>query len=327
MTKESCQPTGRHQGRFGSTSHIVMAPERLDGPGNDWKILFLRALASVLRLPWARGRVTISELFYRLLTPKRSVVEMRVNDLPVFVDLSQQEARYIFFGAFERNEVRFMRRWVKSGNIAVDVGANIGYLSAILAGAVGPNGKVYAFEPNPVVFPHLSNLAEASRGAIEAVCSAVTDQTDNDLTHFYVSADHSMWSSTMAECAGSSAGKIDVPAISLSDFFRQKSISKVDFIKIDVEGGEVGVLRGLHQFLMAGERPTIMCEVAAGVAALRAHSCAAVERLLLDFEYRAFLIVNGGRLIPTSLKEIERQAVTANLVLLAASVRYDHAQH
>jgi FkbM family methyltransferase len=301
-----------------------MAPDRLDENGNDWKRrLFLRALAAVLRSPLARGRVTISEFFYRRLPPKSSIVEMRVNDLPVLVDLSQQEARYIYFGAFERDEVRFMRRWVKSGNIALDVGANVGYLTAILAGAVGPKGKVYAFEPNPVVFSQLRVLADASQGAIEAFRYAVTDEVGNEpaVTRFYVSPDHPMWSSTMAECAESSSGEIEVPAISLSEFCGQNELARVDFIKIDVEGGEAGVLRGMHRFLVNGGRPAIMCEVASGVDAIRAQSLAAVEKFLLEFDYAVFQIANRGNLTPTSLKEIERQSVTVNLVFLPASVR------
>ena len=289
------------------------------------KRLVLRLLAGVLRLPWARGRVTISEFVYRLLSPQNSMVEMRINHLPLTVDLAEQEARYIYFGAFECNEIEFMQRWVKPGDTVVDVGANIGYISAILAGAVGSKGKIYAFEPNPIIFPQLRTLAKASAGRIEAFQSAITDKSENGVTDFYIVSDHSMWSSTVIEGDGSGLDRIQVPSISLSEFIANGGLSRVDFIKIDVEGGEADVLRGASQFLTDGGKPIIMCELAASLVSVRTQSFAAVERLLVDFGYRAFLIAPGGKLSPMLLSELKQQTHTFNIVLLPATVRTEEA--
>ena len=288
--------------------------------GNErFKHAVLRLLSSVLRLPLMRGRVTISEFFYRLLNPRASVAEMRVGGLPVHVDLSQQEARYIYFGAFERREVEFVRRTVKAGDVAVDVGANVGYISAVLA-AAGCE-RVYAFEPNPQVFARLKLLAQASHGTIEAFPYAVTDEAGSKIAaaHFYVVPGHDMWSTTIGETGTPNAKEIVVPAVSLSDFFHARGISKINFVKIDVERGEAAVLAGMHRLLAAGHKPVIMCEIAADDGTVRRQSLAAVEKLLTDFKYCAHSIGVRGRLVLMSLMEIKELSTTTNLVFLPVS--------
>lgn len=76
-----------------------------------------------------------------------------------------------------------------------------------------------------------------------------------------------------------------------------------------------GVLQGMRRFLAAANAPTIMCEVT-GVGAARARSLAAVEKLLMKFDYRAHRVALGGRLIPISLNEIQQLVATMNFVFL-----------
>ena len=108
----------------------------------DTQRALLRMLSTVLRLPGMRGRITISELAYKYFPLGNPIVQLNVNGIPVTLDLSQKELRYIYFGAYERNEVGFLQKWLKPGDVVIDVGANVGYLSAIMAGIVGSEGKV-----------------------------------------------------------------------------------------------------------------------------------------------------------------------------------------
>src|SRR5262245_62804722 len=121
----------------------------------DTRRILLGALSTILRLPVMRGRISISELAYKHFSLGNPIVQMNVNGIPVTLDLSQKELRYIYFGAYERNEVDFLQRWLRCGDVVIDVGANVGYLSAVMAGIVEPEGKVYAFEPNPSMIVEL----------------------------------------------------------------------------------------------------------------------------------------------------------------------------
>src|SRR6185503_13852355 len=58
----------------------------------------------------------------------------------------------ILFGNYEAEEIEIMRKFLRPGQIIVDVGANVGYLTRLFARATGTTGRVCAFEPNPLIF-------------------------------------------------------------------------------------------------------------------------------------------------------------------------------
>lgn len=65
-------------------------------------------------------------------------------------DLDEHVQRFIyFFGVYEEGTVRWFRETLRPGMVVLDIGAHVGQYSLIAAGAVGPNGRVHAFEPNP----------------------------------------------------------------------------------------------------------------------------------------------------------------------------------
>ena len=68
----------------------------------------------------------------------------------------------MFIGSYEAEELGLMRRFLWTGQTIIDAGANIGYTARFFAGAVGETGKVYAFEPNPVIFPLLEQNVAGS---------------------------------------------------------------------------------------------------------------------------------------------------------------------
>ncbi len=66
----------------------------------------------------------------------------------------------MLYGTLELATIRLLQRLVRAGNVVADVGANIGYHTLILSRLVGPSGKVFAFEPNPLSRARLeANLA------------------------------------------------------------------------------------------------------------------------------------------------------------------------
>lgn len=232
------------------------------------KLTALAALASGLRQPFAKGRVTLSEFLYRLLEPMDSRVVMMVCGRPIHLDLSEQELRYIYFGAFEIAERKFLKRYLKNDDVVIDVGANVGYLSALILCEIASKGKLYSFEPNPELLLGLERLKDSGHGSMEIIPLAVGangSESDPQTLSLYTNPEHSMWASFVKGIEGTDDPTImPVRSISLSNFFSDRNIRKVDFIKIDVEGFEFAVLAGLVQSLRAVGMPAILCEVSSG---------------------------------------------------------------
>lgn len=149
-------------------------------------------------------------------------------------------------------------RAVGVGDAVVDVGASWGLFTAHLARKVGPTGLVDAFEPNPINARALK-AAGAGIGNVRVHHVAVSDKAGHAELHVprvhrrSVTAQGSLQSHSW----GPSAQKISVPLVSLDEAL--PAGREPTFVKIDVEGHELEVLRGAERTL-AG-LPTVMIEV------------------------------------------------------------------
>jgi FkbM family methyltransferase len=157
-----------------------------------------------------------------------------------------------------------MQSLVRPGDTVVDIGANVGYVAAQLASMVGPEGKVYAFEPGPTPLAYLRAVVDSNIYAnIEAFPCALSDrcgmaayfETDAILAKGYGRID----------CRPSArfihVRQENVGVTTLDRFFASRDTGRLSFIKIDVEGHEKQVLQGMEGLLASGCRPTIMTEV------------------------------------------------------------------
>jgi len=297
--------TARTSRDFGMTSNAV-------------KLAVLRLWGAACCIPLLRGRLTIGEFLYGWLSPTETVVRTSIGSLAVEVDLTEPQGRFIFFRGYERAEVAFLRRQLKPGDVAVDVGAHVGFLTAIMANAVGPNGRVYAFEPDPRSFARLAHMAALETGRIEARRTAVLDHAADAIgaVRFYSDPAFPMYSTSRSELAGAHARELEVPATSLDAFFRQERVSRVDFVKIDVEGAEGAVIEGMLELFQDGYRPAILCELRPG-----AWSSARVDtlRILTDLGYQTYGIRRSGRLVSVDPAEIREHPGTLNIVFLTGS--------
>jgi FkbM family methyltransferase len=167
---------------------------------------------------------------------------------------------------FWEPDIEPIKRLVKPGDSVIDLGANIGWYSHVLANLVGENGRVYSIEPIPDTFRLLSAVASA-RGLknIELLNVAVSDKDGSAVMeiplHGYGGKNFYMAKIVSgASPAGSSTQRYTVPVRSLDSLF-QSIAPLVSFIKCDVEGHELAAFRGAGKF-MELQRPAIMIEVA-----------------------------------------------------------------
>jgi FkbM family methyltransferase len=177
------------------------------------------------------------------------------SGLDLDVDASDIFAASLALGSLqEADDFAAFMALVEPGATVVDVGANFGLYGLHAALYAGATGQVFAFEPVPGAYDLLA--ANIRRNGLERICmaarSAVADA--NRTAQFRVAAESSF---TGLRDTGRSrtAEMIDVEVIAL-DAFAPLARRSVDLMKIDVEGGEAGVLAGARNLL--GRSPDVV---------------------------------------------------------------------
>jgi len=192
-----------------------------------------------------------------------SEVEIAAGDLKsykILLNLKAEKSRWL--GTYEPELADAAREFIRPGMIVYDVGANIGYVSLLLAHAARPDGKVFAFEALPANIERIRRNIELNglENRISLIPRAVADK-GGELT-FYVHE-----SVGMGKVAGSAGrpqeqyqAEITVKALSLDEFVYQQGNPAPDVVKMDIEGGEVLALPGMKRIL-AEHQPLLLLEL------------------------------------------------------------------
>ncbi len=166
-----------------------------------------------------------------------------------------------FFGSYEPELREIFRSILRPGAIAVDVGANIGWHTLLMAQLVGEHGRVIAVEPNPSILRGLHQNVELNRfSQVEIVPCALAD-AEGVVSFYGPDADDAGSGNghVVGEAMSRQEPTIDVEARRLDDVAAAAGLDRLDLIKIDVEGFEWPVLRGADQ-VIARFRPHIVFE-------------------------------------------------------------------
>ncbi|OBF89126.1 hypothetical protein A5790_20920 [Mycobacterium sp. 852002-51152_SCH6134967] len=147
------------------------------------------------------------------------------------------------FGTWEPDIAAFMRRRLQPGDTFIDVGANIGCLSALAAKLVGPGGTVVAIEPSPRAIAALRETVSTNALANVRVVTAAVSDHDDEIPLFAGPSYNTGLTSTVAHKGFPEEGR--VRAAPLDALVGREELATAILIKIDVEGGEDRVLAGI----------------------------------------------------------------------------------
>jgi FkbM family methyltransferase len=151
---------------------------------------------------------------------------------------SGTEAGALLNPAYNLEELDFLRGYIPAEGTFVDVGANVGTYAMVLARQTGPSGCVIAIEPHPYAFARLSfNCRASGYGHVHLVQAAVGDIDG----HLLLKADvHNLGASHVVSEPDDTA--ISVPSWRLLAILERAGATRVDALKIDVEGYEDRIL-------------------------------------------------------------------------------------
>src|SRR5439155_7985445 len=145
---------------------------------------------------------------------------------------------YMNDGYSDRDCAQCFLDFLRPGMVAVDCGAHIGEYTVLFASRVGPTGQVHAFEPHAGLFEVLRENVEQNRLS-QIVINHTAIGRRSGTAQFHPAGDP-----TASSILPSDTPAVDVPLVSLDDYARQRGLTRVDAIKIDVEGAELDVIEG-----------------------------------------------------------------------------------
>jgi FkbM family methyltransferase len=199
--------------------------------------------------------------------------EFRMNiDLRELIDTSIHS-----MGTWEATSISTIGRLLPPGGTAVDVGANIGFMTLHMAARVGRQGRVFAFEPNTWAFERLqANLALNDMPQVVVERAGLGDreevQTDVMVPYSYPLVGERPWM------------RDTIVIRRLDEYFEKNPIDRLDLVKCDTDGWEVHVFEGAAETLRRF-RPSILLEINPCGLEERGQSVAGLIGWLRDLGY------------------------------------------
>lgn len=191
--------------------------------------------------PW---EALIERVASRLLRPPSYEVKVTLPfGLTLLGPPGSPSARTYVHGLYEREVTKLIVGFLRDGMSMVDVGAYCGYYTLLASRLVGEQGKVYAFEPDPLAYAYLLTNVKVNRCTnIQAVRAAVWRESTR-LTFRCARERGYIIGRNLSRVAGT----VVVDSVTLDELFCQRSWPRIDLVKVDVEGAEPAVFEGMRE--------------------------------------------------------------------------------
>jgi len=250
------------------------------------------SLPPALLLPILRSR---RNLTYSLPPNTELIWPWYLGDVKVHIN-SSNAIEHWMFRDYQEGIGQNLNLFVKPGYYCIDVGANVGAVTVMMAKYVGPQGKVLSFEPGPPYLARLKSNIELNPG-MEKIITVVQlglSDTPGELT-WTADEDHP-YNAVLVDGLAKGTG-IKVPITTLDTYMADASWPKLDFLKVDVESMELEVLRGASDTLTRF-KPTVVFETYSDFRMSRGFDIfKACEDLMRGLGYKLYSMNDAGKLI------------------------------
>lgn len=208
----------------------------------------------------------------------------------------QDSGRFLYFyGEYEPEECSYFQQAVRSADICLDVGANVGFYT-LLFSRLASSGEVHAFEPVASSWHILSTNVLANELTNVTVNRAAVGNCDTE-AEFTLATDPT-YSSFVDTERRTTAARIKVPVVSIDSYLQQQRLPRVDCLKVDVEGGEHKVLSGAAALLSDPQRRPrlVMLELHDPMLQRQGSSIDQVLEQMASYGYSPFIWTKQQRL-------------------------------
>jgi FkbM family methyltransferase len=192
----------------------------------------------------------------------------------------------------------FLKRHLVPGDIVLDAGANVGYISAVCGSRVGTTGEVHSFEPLRECFARLQYMRQLNP-TLQIFCNNFALGSQEGMLSIGFDPAGESRNATLVP-GYNTPTRYEVPVKRL-DAYIKESITRpesIKLIKIDVEGFEFAVLQGLEAFLAGTAcRPLIVVEIKPWDVVKLGYKMADLESYMRRFGYEAYDLVDENRRI------------------------------
>ena len=214
-------------------------------------------------------------------------------------------------GTFETAELRFVDGFLRPGMTVLDVGGHHGLYTLLASTRVGNAGRVIAFEPSSRERAILAKHVRINRRKNVTIEKMAVGSERGRGELFVVEGAEDGCHSLRPPNTESRSHKGEVEVTSIDEYLVAKNISRVDFLKLDIEGGELDALKGARGLLSNGVRPVVLAEVYDIRTEPWGYKSKEIVRFMEELGYRWNTIKEGGQLEGT---DSSSEVFDANLV-------------
>lgn len=229
----------------------------------------------------------------------------------MYVNYADRVERGIALGMYETGYAKKFSAAVKEGAVVIDAGAYCGYFAMIASEKTGPKGVVYAFEPVGQNHERLLKNIDLNRMKnVVSLCEGLSDRVEQRAMYIPegLASQSSISGKSWAELSRHEPWEkkiVQAHFITLDSFVRERQLMHVDIVKIDAEGAEVKILRGMRNTLLRYD-PVLFMEIVPPVMEQVGDSVDELLEILLECHFKKIFSVAKNEsldIAPSSLPQ------------------------
>lgn len=201
-----------------------------------------------------------------------------------------------YLGVINPFETQLLQNILQPHDVVFDIGTYVdGWYSLLASQLVGRKGKVYAFEPIPIFFRRLKENVRLNNLSNIVLNNIALSKTSGKRYMYLADGESSFFKEYAQQRKGKSCERVLVVMDSLDSYVRRHSVHRIDFIKIDVEGAEMDVLKGAF-YTIKRYKPDILLELIENNVRAGGYKPADVITFMNALGYKPYCITPTGLL-------------------------------
>jgi FkbM family methyltransferase len=228
----------------------------------------------------------------------------------------------------ERPIVSFLDKAVRNGDVFIDVGSNLGFYSVYVGPLCGKTGEVHAFEANPTLIEPLNRTISLNNHQSNIRLNAVAVGKESNRSLRLYDPGRIGSSSFHAHGWLNKDSFVSVPVVALDDYAARNGMTRIDGMKVDIEGAELEAFQGMAGIFERCPPKFIVSELMPEAVSTRAESAARPTEIMDFLARRGYvacqLAADGALLLPpVTSAEVESAPHVVNVVFAHSRLRRD----